>query len=185
MDAGALAGTGNDLANLITGKEAGNDTLDGVAGNDNLTGGDGFDTLSGGNGDDFLGGSKALDVMDGVAGNDTFQGGLGSNNLTGGLGVDSLVFSFADGLSVDTITDFTSGTDLIELSATVYAAFSGLVGQTVGLAALANNPTYYAGTGALAYDVDGLGAGAAANNFAILGSTTHPASLGNDFQIVA
>ncbi|MBO0881657.1 MAG: hypothetical protein J2P17_15205, partial [Mycobacterium sp.] len=58
--AGAFAGTGNALANVIAGGAGddnlygglGNDTLDGGAGNDWLNGGAGADTLLGGAGDD-------------------------------------------------------------------------------------------------------------------------------------
>jgi Ca2+-binding RTX toxin-like protein len=51
---GNFAGTGNGLANTITGG-SGNDTLKGGAGNDILIGGTGNDTLSGGtNNDTFV-----------------------------------------------------------------------------------------------------------------------------------
>ena len=193
---GALADvlTGDLNNNLLTGN-AGNDTMLGGDGFDTLIGGDGNDSLSGmnqadsisgGNGDDFLGGGKGLDSLDGGEGNDTLQGGLGGDVLTGGNGNDTFVFSAAlDGvINVDTITDFTSGTDLIQISAATFGAFAGLVGQTVGLASLATNLSYNATTGALAYDADGAGAGPALN-FAILGATIHPATLGTDFQIVA
>ena len=114
------------------------------------------------------------------------QGGLGNDVLTGGNGADRFVFSTAlDGtLNLDTMVDFTPGMDLIQLSATIFGAFAGLSGQIVGLIDLSANLAYDAATGALAYDADGAGA-APALNFAILGSTLHPASLGNDFQIVA
>ncbi len=201
--AGALAGTGNDLDNLINGNEAAN-TLTALGGNDTVLGGDGFDTLNGGdgndslsgmnqgdvinggNGNDWMGGGKGQDVLDGGADNDTLIGGLGLDTLTGGAGTDAFLFASAlDGvLNIDTITDFTSGTDRIQLSAAVFNAFAAQVGQTVGLASLASNLSYNASTGALAYDADGAGAGVALN-FAILGATTHPASLGTDFQIVA
>ena len=86
---------------------------------------------------------------------------------------------------MDTVTDFASGIDLMQLSAATFAAFTGLVGQTVSLAALAGNLSYDAISGVLAYDADGIGVGAAALNFAILGSPTHPTALGTDFLIVA
>ncbi len=201
--AGALAGTGNDLDNLINGNEAAN-TLTALGGNDTVLGGDGFDTLNGGdgndslsgmnqgdvinggNGNDWMGGGKGQDVLDGGADNDTLIGGLGLDTLTGGAGTDAFLFASAlDGvLNIDTITDFTSGTDRIQLSAAIFSAFAAQAGQTVSLASLASNLSYNATTGALAYDADGAGAGVALN-FAILGATTHPASLGTDFQIVA
>ncbi|MBL8381862.1 MAG: hypothetical protein JNM90_02220, partial [Burkholderiales bacterium] len=73
------------------------------------------------------------------------------------------------------------GVDQIALSAAVYTAFAGQVGQTVGLS---DHLTYNATTGVLAYDADGAGAGAAVS-FAILGSTLHPNNIGADFVIVA
>ncbi len=183
--------TGNALNNLLAGNAA-NDTLAGGDGFDTLEGGDGDDILSGmnqgdvingGNGNDFLGGGKGLDILDGGSGDDTLQGGLGTDVLTGGNGLDQFVFSTAlDGvINVDTIIDFTSGTDRIQLSAAVFTAFAAQVGQAVGLG---SNLTYNASTGVLAYDADGMGSGAALN-FAILGSSSHPASLGADFLIIA
>ena len=58
----ALSGTGNNLANLITGnvgceharRRVGNDTLRGSNGNDTLIGGVGIDTLTGGANNDFF-----------------------------------------------------------------------------------------------------------------------------------
>ena len=54
------------------------------------------------------------------------------------------------------------------------------VGATVGLS---DHLTYDSGTGALAYDADGVG-GADAVTFATLGAGTHPATLGMDFLVV-
>ena len=183
--------TGNALSNLLSGN-SGNDTLAGGGGFDTLEGGDGDDNLSGmnqgdvingGNGNDFLGGGKGLDVLNGGEGNDTLQGGLGTDALTGGNGTDQFIFSTVlDGtLNVDTITDFTSGTDVIQLSATTFAAFTAQVDQKIGLGP---NLTYNPTTGALAYHADGAGPGVALN-FAILGSVAHPATLGADFLVIA
>jgi Ca2+-binding RTX toxin-like protein len=62
------------------------------------------------------------------------------------------------------------------------AIFAGLgtVGATVGLSA---NLLYNNSTGRLSYDADGAG-GNAALDFAILGTSTHPGAVGNDFLIV-
>ncbi|XGA69590.1 hypothetical protein M5524_11035 [Duganella sp. BuS-21] len=66
----AFAGTGNALANAITGG-IGKDTLTGGLGNDALTGGGGDDSLLGGEGDDSLSaGTGAADIVDGGAGTD-------------------------------------------------------------------------------------------------------------------
>jgi Ca2+-binding RTX toxin-like protein len=69
--AGAHAGTGNVLDNVMTGN-VGNDSLRGLAGNDRLFGLEGVDTLSGGDGNDYLDGGAGADVMSGGDGNDTY-----------------------------------------------------------------------------------------------------------------
>ena len=182
-----VGNTGNNVLSGLAGDDTlsgddGFDTLDGGDGNDNLSGGIKADILNGGLGDDLLAGGQGMDTLDGGNGNDTLRGALGIDVLTGGLGADHFVFaSVLDSLlNIDTITDFQSGTDVIELSAAIFSAFSGQVGNTIGLNA---NLIYTAGTGALAYDADGAGAGAPIT-FALLGATSHPASLGSDFRIV-
>jgi Ca2+-binding RTX toxin-like protein len=91
--AGDFSGTGNALANTLTGG-AGNDTLDGGAGNDKLGGGSGDDVLI---------------------------GGAGADALTGGLGADAFVFNSLAESTVaapDTITDFSwAQGDYIDLGA--------------------------------------------------------------------
>ncbi|KIC82811.1 peroxidase family protein [Pseudomonas sp. C5pp] len=89
IGAGNFTGTGNGLANIITGA-AGNDTLNGDGGNDQLLGGLGTDTLNGGAGDDTLDGGGGNDSLFGDTGNDNLQGGAGDDNLDGGNGVDVL-----------------------------------------------------------------------------------------------
>ncbi|MFI7837828.1 peroxidase family protein [Pseudomonas asiatica] len=89
IGAGNFTGTGNGLANIITGA-AGNDTLNGDGGNDQLLGGLGTDTLNGGAGDDTLDGGASNDSLFGDTGNDNLQGGAGDDNLDGGNGVDVL-----------------------------------------------------------------------------------------------
>jgi Ca2+-binding RTX toxin-like protein len=86
VGAGNFTGTGNFMANILTGGD-GNDWFDGGLGNDQLFGGNGIDTLLGGNG------------------NDRLDGGLGADTLTGGANNDIFVLS-KDGANGDTITDF-------------------------------------------------------------------------------
>jgi Ca2+-binding RTX toxin-like protein len=157
--------------------------LEGGSGDDNLSGGLKADTLLGGDGNDTLAGGQGMDSLDGGAGNDILKGALGTDILTGGAGSDHFQFaSVLDGaLNIDTITDFVSGTDVIELSASVFTAYAGQVGTTVGLGAHLN---YSAATGILSYDADGAG-GSAPVTFAILGTSGHPGTLGMDFLIVA
>lgn len=97
-EAARFAGTGNALANGITGG-AGYDDLQGLAGNDTLMGRGGIDKLAGGEGDDLLHGGEAdggtsLDggnILDGEAGNDTAEGSAGDDTARGGEGDDRLV----------------------------------------------------------------------------------------------
>jgi serralysin len=139
--------------------------------NVNLTGNADANLLTGGDG---------ANLLSGLGGNDTLVGGLGKDTLTGGAGADRFVFSTAPSAgNVDTITDFQSGVDVIALSASVYSAL-GAAGNTVGLSA---NLTYNSTTGILAYDADGA-AGDPAVQIALLGVSTHPASLGAAFLLI-
>uniref|UniRef100_UPI0025EA2378 calcium-binding protein n=1 Tax=Nitrosomonas sp. TaxID=42353 RepID=UPI0025EA2378 len=100
----AINGTGNGLANIIIGNSA-NNTLNGGAGIDTLNGGDGNDTLIGG---------AAVDILTGGAGADTFS--------------YLAAVAHSNPANRDTITDFVSGTDTIDLSAidgNTTAAFPG------------------------------------------------------------
>jgi Ca2+-binding RTX toxin-like protein len=88
-----LAGTGNELANILTGNGGAN-TLTGLAGQDTLIGG---------------------------AGNDKLVGGADRDVLTGGSGSDIFDFNALSesGLTTaarDVITDFTHGADRIDVS---------------------------------------------------------------------
>ena len=122
-----LTGTGNDLNNRMLANNAGN-TLDGLAGNDALLGG---------------------------AGSDTLIGGLGADKLSGGAGADRFRYaSAAEG--GDAITDFASGTDRIEISATGFGG--GLVAGTDATGHFTANTTGLAdapaGTGQFVFETD-------------------------------
>lgn len=95
------------------------DTLSGNAGNDTLAGGGGTDTISGGDGNDTVLGDAGNDAIDAGKGNDVIAGGTGADSLTGGDDADAFVFAAAGDSLVsgyDTITDFASGTDVIDLA---------------------------------------------------------------------
>ena len=101
----------------------------------------------------------------------------GSDILTGGAGADQFVFSTTLGAdNVDTITDFQAGLDTIVLDASIFAAPGAGLGSgefranVGGIAKDANDFILYdTATGALSYDADGNGAGAAVQ-FAQLGT---------------
>jgi Ca2+-binding RTX toxin-like protein len=113
-------GDGNDAISLGNGNDtadggAGTDVIDGGNGNDTLAGGADDDRLSGGNGDDTLSGGAGADQLAGDNGNDVLNGGEGADRLAGGNGADRFVFD--DAGSIDTLLDFRSGQDRIDLSA--------------------------------------------------------------------
>jgi Ca2+-binding RTX toxin-like protein len=113
-------------------------------------------------------GDAGANVLAGAAGRNLLDGGLGADTLTGGGARDAFQFSTALGAgNVDTITDFVSRTDVIRLSV---AAFGGLAKGPLSADALwlgtsahdANDRIIFdAAAGALYYDADGNGAGAA------------------------
>ncbi len=146
--AAAVFGTGNAAANLIFGNDQanqlsglnGSDALLGLIGADTLRGGADSDSLYGGTGNDRLYGGTEDDTLLGGDMNDLLQGGTGRDRLTGGAGRDVFVFASAaeagTGTTRDTITDFTSGTDRIDLSKLAagqtfidQAAFSRVAGE--------------------------------------------------------
>jgi Ca2+-binding RTX toxin-like protein len=105
--------TGGSDNDTLTGTP-GNDSLNGANGNDSLIGNAGNDTLIGDYGSDFLVGSAGNDLLNGDKDSDTLTGGLGSDTLTGGNGED--IFVFAAGEGIDTINDFSLGSDKIGLT---------------------------------------------------------------------
>jgi Ca2+-binding RTX toxin-like protein len=170
----AINGTGSAQDNIITGNTAAN-TLNGGLGNDTLDGGAGNDTLIGDDGADVL------------------IGGLGNDSLTGGDGADSFKFNTALGkTNIDAVTDFTHGTDQLQLDDAIFKKFIGSSGQvgagnfvsgSTGVKALDSNDhlIFNTTTGALFYDADGSGKGAAIQFVTLVGVSDLAAS---DFWIV-
>jgi Ca2+-binding RTX toxin-like protein len=185
--------TGDGTANLFRGG-AGADTLDGGAGSDTADytdqagavsvtlNGANYATVSvGGAAEDAIRnieniyGGAGSDVLlgDGLA--NALLGGGGNDVLTGGAGADAFVFaSLSSGL--DTISDFTSGSDHIDVSAAGFGGGlvpGGAAALATGARATANHAGAYfiyeitAGQGALYFDANG-GAGADAVAFARL-----------------
>jgi len=129
------------VAKLFSGT-GGADDLTGTIAADTIYGGDGNDTLSGGSGDDVL------------------IGGPGSDSLTGGAGSDIFKLVSTD-QGVDSLADFTSGTDAIHV---VSSSFGMLTGDAVTLVAGTTTPAasgtapqflYNSSSGALYFDRDG------------------------------
>lgn len=155
--------TGNGADNVITGNNAAN-TINGAGGNDSIAGG---------------------------GGNDKLIGGKGLDTLTGGAGSDIFVFDTALNATtnLDTITDFTAGTDDIQLSKGIFAKLKNDTDLSdniaLGTAAVDDKDflIYDSTTGALSYDADGNGAKTAVQ-FAVIGVSMHPALTAGDFLIV-
>jgi Ca2+-binding RTX toxin-like protein len=152
---GAVVTLTADSSNIVTAISAGIATATTThiedasagAGNDAILGSAEDNALWGNLGDDSLEGRDGDDLLSGGEGNDVLTGGGGVEVLTGGAGADVFVFlaaSDSGAAEPDLITDFTSGSDRIDLSgidtdalaagdqAFVFvggAAFSGLAGE--------------------------------------------------------
>ena len=98
-------------------------------------------SLNGTNGTDILIGKAGGSTINGNGGNDVLIGNTGADTLTGGLGNDTFLFrAVADSQpgagNFDTITDFSHGSDHIDLSAIAGATnVQGVVGAANTVAA--------------------------------------------------
>ena len=153
-----LSGTGNTQANTITASDAGGN-LSGLGGKDTLVGGAGADTL---------------------------KGGAGADTLTGNGGGDTFVFDGPTG-ALDVITDFVSGVDHMDLSAAGFGLTVGMDLAAEGRFVLGTPTTglgqfcYNAGTGVLAWDSNGAGAGGRSVLATLTGA---PTLLASDLHMV-
>ncbi|SER19517.1 calcium-binding protein [Sphingobium sp. YR768] len=136
--------------------------------NIDATGNGRVNTLTGNDGNNILSGLGGADRLLGGAGNDMLIGGDGIDTLTGGDGADNFVFDAALGSNnVDTILDYVVADDSITLDD---AIFTGLSVGTLSVDAFHigsaahdadDRIIYNSATGALLFDADGNGAGAA------------------------
>lgn len=199
-----IGGAGNDVYVVEnagdTLQETGTDAGDSVRSWLDWTLGDNLENLtllgtknldgSGNDLDNVLTGNGGNNSLYGGPGNDTLNGASGHDTLTGGAGAD--IFAFTTSLNsvrnIDTVTDFTSGTDKIQLSPAIFREldFSGTPSTDAyfhaGNAAqdADDRILYDQNNGALAYDADGTGA-LAAVQFAVMNSA--PALLYTDFVV--
>jgi len=158
----------------------GNDAIYGNGGNDKAYGNDGDDRIWGGagsdqgwgnGGNDRLWGGAGSDKAWGGGGADRLYGGKGHDTMSGGAGADKFIFNGATASSVhsDTITDFLSGTDDIQLDNAMFTnlgaagaltntRFFKSAGSTANLTA-DDRVIYNTSNGNLYYDADGSGGG--------------------------
>jgi VCBS repeat-containing protein len=137
---GDFAGTGNGLANTLTGG-VGNDTLKGEGGKD---------------------------VLNGGSGNDTLFGGADLDTMTGGLGADTFILDGPIAGSSNKISDFTEAQlDKIGIVGADYGLAAGALDASrfsdTGVATSAvgvGQFVYNATAKTLMWDADGSGAGA-------------------------
>ncbi len=132
-------------------------------------------------------GNSGANTLYGLDGADTLNGGLGADTLQGGTGADSYVFSTAlGGGNIDSVVGFSVVDDTIVLS---NAIFTGLAIGTLAAGAFRigaaaadadDRIIYNSTTGALFFDADGNGGGAAVQ-FATL--TAGLALTNNDFIV--
>jgi Ca2+-binding RTX toxin-like protein len=154
---------------------SGSDTLTSI---ENLTGSTFNDSLTGSTGANNLNGGAGDDLLSGGLGNDILIGGLGNDTLSGGGGGDIIRFDTLLNATTnhDTISDFNVTDDTIQLENAIFTSLAALgtlaagsfrSGAGITSAADANDYLIYnSTTGALYYDADGSGAGAAAVQFA-------------------
>ena len=141
----AANGGGNGRDNQITGNGSRNQ-LRGEAGNDLLNGGNNKDSLIGG------------------AGNDRLIGGSGQDSLVGNQGQDIFVLTVARANSRDTIKDFSSKDDTIQISRSGFSRnlkLGKLRAEQFQLGSAAQTGSdrfiYNRGAGTLFFDADGVG----------------------------
>ena len=126
-----------------------------------------------GNFNDVLNGDGAAQTLTGQGGSDTLWGAGGVDTLWGAAGADTFVFREMGTAHADSVADFTSGSDKLHLDDAAFTAIGAMgnfasgdgrfVANSTGTAQDAGDRVIFnTSTGALYYDADGSGAGAAA-----------------------
>ena len=156
----------------------------------------GNDKFTGSSNNDEMNAYDGNDILDGGSGSDTLNGGLGKDKLTGGLGSDMFVFSDAlnGKTNVDTIVDFMTGTDRIQLFQIIFSNILGVNNsfdandilkgswkKTIDNSSSDAHLIFNSANHALYYDADANGSGLAVQFATLTGVTSINA---NDFMIV-
>ena len=144
-----------------------------------FSGGDGLDTIdfryaaagvtyTTGIETEYVDGSSLGDMLFGAAGDDRLDGGLAADYLRGDAGADQFMFASAlGGGNVDRIADYETGSDRILLDDSVFAGpGQGFLSDSAFAAGTAAQDSddrivYDQATGAIWWDADGSGSGAA------------------------
>lgn len=126
----------------------------------------GFENVNGSRGDDAISGDDAANRLSGGRGDDALDGRAGDDTLTGGAGDDAFRFTEAPGSGFATIGDFGRGKDVLELSGEAFDLALGKLKAAafvIGTEAQdrSDRIVYDQSSGALFYDADGSGDGAA------------------------
>ena len=154
----------------------------------NLTGNDLANEMWGNDGVNVMSGAGGDDILTAFGSSDTLKGGLGADTLIGGSGNDDFVFDTAlGGGNIDQLLDFQAGADRLVLDDGVFAGLApgALAPGAFRIGAAAQDADdrilYDSSTGALYYDADGSGAGAAVQFATLLNA---PANLSaSDFLV--
>jgi serralysin len=165
-------GAGSDTASYATATTAIVANLAALSGSLGDAAGDIFlliENLTGGTAGDILIGNGGANVLDGGGGADLIGGGLGNDTFIGGSGSDHFLFGTAPdaATNVKTVTDFTPADDTIRLENAVFTLLAAgiLAPGALHVGAAASDAddfiVFNDVTGALLYDADGNGGGAA------------------------
>src|SRR5438067_443828 len=137
------------------------------------TGDDAANSLSGTNSNDLIKGFGGNDTIFANAGNDRIESGAGNDTISGGGGQDQYVWHEYGAATADTVLNFDTGWDSIQLDAAAFTQIgasgrfaSGDVRFYAAAGANAGHDAddrivYNTSTGQLWYDADGNGPGAA------------------------
>jgi len=146
-----------------------------------------------GNFNDVLNGNAAAQNLTAQNGNDTLWGAAGADTLWGGAGNDAFIFREMGTANADRIGDFTPGGDKLQLDDSAFTAIGALGNFAAGDARffaaagassghdVTDRVIYNTSTGALYYDADGSGSGAAQQ---IATLTTIPALAATDIAVI-
>jgi serralysin len=149
-----------------------------------------IENLIGSNFDDLLTGTSGANVINGGKGYDVIKGGNGNDTLTGWAGRDTFVFNSALGASnVDTITDFNSAADTMQLDDAVFTGLGSGVLVAGAFKNIADGPKdaddrilYNSATGILYFDADG--SGSAYGNVKFANLANHVVLTAADFIVI-